>query len=33
MEYIKKNGYDNIYYSEQSTESTNKLNMFLDNNI
>jgi hypothetical protein len=26
MEYIKKNGYDNMHYSEESTESTNKLN-------
>lgn len=26
MEFIKKNGYENIYYSEESTESTNKLN-------
>ena len=26
MEYIKKNGYDNIHYSEESTENTNKLN-------
>jgi hypothetical protein len=32
MEYIKKNGYDNIHYSEESTESTNKFNKWLDNN-
>jgi hypothetical protein len=32
MEYIKKNGYDNIHYSEESTESTNKLNILLNNN-
>lgn len=32
MEFIKKNGYENIHYSEESTESTNKFNRQLDTN-
>lgn len=32
MEFIKQNGYDNIYYSEESTEFTNKFNRQLDYN-